>query len=69
MFDFNHGNQKHLQTNKNSNGLSLCEIYHIVEICDFLNEDTFTLASSVQEVPVIFKLTDLQSLGKALVDL
>ena len=30
---------------------------------------SFTLASSVQEVPVIFKLNELQGLGKALVDL
>ena len=35
----------------------------------FWIEGTFTLASSVQEVPVLFKWNDLQSLGKALVDL
>ena len=66
MFDFNHDSQKHLQTNKN--GWRLCGIFPIVEKCDFfLNEGTFTLASSVQEVPVLGK--SLQSLGKALVDL
>ena len=32
-------------------------------------KDTFTLASSVQEVPVIFKWNDLQGLGKVLDDL
>ena len=34
----------------------------------FWIEGTFILASSVQEVPVLFKWNDLQSLGKALVD-
>ena len=33
----------------------------------FWIEGTFTLASSVQEVPVLFKWNDLQSLGTALV--
>ena len=36
---------------------------------NFWNEGTITLASSVQEVSVIFKLIDLQSLSKAIVDL
>ena len=39
------------------------------EICDFWNEGTFTLASSVQEAQFVFKWNDLQSLGKTLVDL
>ena len=32
-------------------------------------EGTFTLASSVQEVSALFKWNDMQSLGKALVDI
>ena len=35
----------------------------------FWNEGNFTLTSSVQAVPIIFKWNDLQSFGKALVDL
>ena len=33
----------------------------------FLNEGTFTYASSVQEVPVIIEWNNLQNLDKALV--
>ena len=33
------------------------------------NEGTFTLASSVEDVPVIFKRNGMHSFGKALVDL
>ena len=70
MFDFNHRSQKHLQTNKKSNGWRLCGIFHIVEKdVTFSDEGIFTLASSVQEEPVIYKSNDLLSLGKALVDL
>ena len=35
----------------------------------FWNEGTFTLASAVEDVPVIFKWNGMQSLGKALADL
>ena len=35
----------------------------------FWNYGTFTLASSVEDVPVIFKWNDMQSFGKSLVDL
>ena len=35
----------------------------------FLNEGTFTLASAVEDAPVSFKWNDMQSLGKALIDL
>ena len=46
------------------------EYFNIVEkYVTFWNEGTFTLASSLQEIPIIFKWNDLQSLGKALVDL
>ena len=39
-----------------TNGWRLCGIFHIVaKNVTFLNEGTFTLASSVQAVPVIFK--------------
>ena len=34
--------------------------------CDFLKEGTFTLTSSVQDLPVILKLNNFQSLKKAL---
>ena len=45
------------------------EYFILSKKCDFfLNKGTFNLASSVQELPVIFKWNDLQSLGKALVD-
>ena len=35
----------------------------------FWNEGTFTLASSVEDVPVIFKWNGMQSFGNAFVDL
>ena len=35
----------------------------------FWYEGTFTIASAVGDVPVIFKYNGMQSLGKALVDL
>ena len=35
----------------------------------FWNEGTFTVASTVEDVPVIFKWNGMQSFGKALVDL
>ena len=48
----------------------LCVIFNIVgKNVTLRNEGSFTLAYSVQEVPVIFKWNDLQSLRKALVDL
>ena len=34
----------------------------------FLNEGTFTLASSVEDISVIFKLNGVHSFGKTLVD-
>ena len=48
---------------------SLWNISYCSKNVTFWNEGTFTLASSVQAVPVIFKWNDLQSFGKALVDL
>ena len=48
---------------------SLWNISYCSKNDTFWNEGTFTLASSVQAVPVIFKWNDLQSLGKALGDL
>ena len=41
------------------NGQRLCATFYIVEKCDVLSEDTSTLASSVQEVPVIFEYKKL----------
>ena len=35
----------------------------------FGKDGTFTLASSVEDVPVILKWNDMQSFGKVLVDL
>ena len=68
MFVLNLGSQKHLQTNKNTTGWRLCGIFHIdKKNMNFWIEGTFTLASSVQEVPVSFQRNDLQSLRKALV--
>ena len=48
---------------------SLLNFHIVAKNVTFWNEGTFTLASSVQDVPVIFKWNDLQSLDRALVDL
>ena len=48
---------------------SLWNISYCRNKCDFWNEGTFTLASSVEDVPVIFKWNGMQSFGKTLVDL
>ena len=46
---------------------SLWNIINCRKSVTFLNEGTFTCASSVQEAPVIFELNNLQILGKALI--
>ena len=43
------------------------EIFYITKKCDFLNEGTFTLTLSVQDLPVILKWNNFQSLEKALI--
>ena len=48
----------------------ICVMVYIVEkVWLFWNEGTFSQASSVQEVHVIFKWNNLQSLGKVLLHL
>ena len=48
----------------------ICVMVYIVDkLWFFWNEGTFSLASSVQEVHVIFKWNNLQSLGKVLLHL
>ena len=42
---------------------------YIVEKCDFLKWGYLSLTSSVQEVHVIFKWNNLQSLGKVMLHL
>ena len=44
-------------------------LVYIVKKCDFWNEGTFSLTSSVQEVRIIFQWNNLQSLGKVLLHL
>ena len=46
---------------------SLWNILNCRKSVTFLNEGTFTYASSVQNVPVIFEWNNLQTLSKALV--
>ena len=41
-------------------------VYIVEKVWLFWNEGTFSLASSVQDVHVIFKWNNLQSLGKVL---
>ena len=41
-------------------------VYIVEKVWLFENEGTFSLTSSVQEVHVIFKWNNLQSLGKVL---
>ena len=48
---------------------TLCYGLHRRKSVTFWNEGTFSLASSVQEVHVIFKWNNLQSLGKVLLHL
>ena len=61
---------KQFHTNRLTNGWRLCRIFHIVrKHVTFLYESPFTLASSVEDVPVIFKWNGTQSFGKALVGL
>ena len=43
------------------------EYFILYKMCGFWNNGTFTQASSVQEVPAIFKLNELQRLSKTLV--
>ena len=70
MFVFNDGSQKHFHTNKNTNGWHLCGLFYIVrKNATSRNEGTFTLPSSVEDVPIIFKCNGMQSFGKAMVDL
>ena len=58
-----------IETKKQMDGVSV-EFFHIVaKNVIFWNEGTFTLASSVQDVPIIFKWNDPQSFDKASVDL
>ena len=49
--------------------VSLWNISYCSKNVTFWNEGTFTLVPSVQAVPGIFKWKDMQSFGKALVDL
>ena len=44
-------------------------VFILWEKVTFWNEGTFTLASSVEDVPVIFKWNGMQSFGNAFVDL
>ena len=47
----------------------ICVMVYIVYCVTFWNEGTFSLTSSVQEVYVIFKWNNLQSLDKVLLHL
>ena len=47
----------------------ICVMVYVLEKVWLWNEGTFSLASSVQEVQVIFKWKNLQSLGKVLLHL
>ena len=48
---------------------SLLNISYCRKNVIFWNDGTFTIASAVEDAPVIFKWNDMQSLGKALVDI
>ena len=54
---------------KQKKNINLCYGLYRRKIVTFWNEGTFSLASSVQEVHVIFKWNNLQSLGKVLLHL
>ena len=57
------------QTEIQMDGVIVEYLKYCRKTVNFWNKGTFTLASSVQDVPAIFKLNGMQSFGKALVDL